>query len=79
MSHPLSSLLWRVRILISWDDRDIPLVLCAYLIWKYVKKTKIVSLHAMALDEAFAQADNTPDEPEVKKPGWVRGISWIWD
>ena len=54
-------------------------MLFAYLIWKFVKKTKIVPLSAIALDEAFAQADTTPDEPEVKSVGWIRVLSWIWD
>ncbi|KAL6875815.1 amino acid permease domain-containing protein [Trichoderma longibrachiatum] len=36
---------------------DIPLVLAAYLIWKYVKKTKIVALKEIPLEEALLQAE----------------------
>ncbi|KAI0010469.1 proline-specific permease [Xylariaceae sp. FL0662B] len=58
---------------------DIPLVLSAYLIWKFIKKTKVVSLHSIPLDEAFGQADEILGEPPAKKKGWVRLVSWIWD
>jgi amino acid transporter len=37
--------------------RDIPLVLVAYLSWKFFKKTKIVSLKEIPLEEALMQAD----------------------
>ncbi|KAI8626305.1 amino acid permease/ SLC12A domain-containing protein [Xylariaceae sp. FL1651] len=71
----------------NWDAQsfvssylDIPLVLSAYLIWKLVKKTKIVSLSTIPLREAFKQAEQVlDDEPLVKKRGWIRLISWIWD
>ncbi|KOS19358.1 putative proline-specific permease put4 [Escovopsis weberi] len=36
---------------------DIPLVLCAYLLWKYFKGTKFVSLKDIPLEAAFQQAD----------------------
>ncbi|KAH0421540.1 amino acid permease [Colletotrichum camelliae] len=58
---------------------DIPLVLGAYLIYKFVKKTKIVPLENIALHDAFDQADAYPEEPEVKKTGPIRFVSWIWD
>ncbi|KAI8945908.1 amino acid permease/ SLC12A domain-containing protein [Xylaria longipes] len=71
----------------NWDAQsfvssylDIPLVLSAYLIWKLWKKTKIVSLSEISLDEAFKQAEQAPDdEPPVKKGTWIRLVSWIWD
>ena len=37
--------------------RDIPLVTAAYLIWKFVKKTKIVSLAEIPLHEAFKKSE----------------------
>lgn len=37
--------------------RDIPLVLAAYLIWKFYKKTKIVALKEIPLEEALMQAE----------------------
>lgn len=36
---------------------DIPLVLAAYFIWKFVKKTKIVALADIPLQRAFERAD----------------------
>ncbi|KAK7409354.1 hypothetical protein QQX98_008479 [Neonectria punicea] len=35
---------------------DIPLVICAFLIWKFVKKTKLVSLSEIPLKQAFEQS-----------------------
>ncbi|KAI1780330.1 proline-specific permease [Hypoxylon cercidicola] len=70
----------------NWDPSafvssylDIPLVLAAYLIWKFVKKTKIPSLKSIPLEEAFEQIDQYPDEPEGKSKGWMRILSWMWD
>ena len=55
-------------------------MLAAYLIWKLLKKTKIVSLSDIPLEEAFAQAEEIPDdEPPVKKRGRAHWVSWIWD
>ncbi|KAI1381186.1 proline-specific permease [Hypoxylon crocopeplum] len=70
----------------NWDPSgfvssylDIPLVLSAYFIWKFVRKTKISSLKSIPLEEAFLQVDQYPDEPEGKSQGWLRALSWIWD
>ncbi|KAI1362086.1 amino acid permease/ SLC12A domain-containing protein [Xylaria arbuscula] len=71
----------------NWDAQsfvssylDIPLVLAAYLIWKLLKKTKIVSLSDIPLEEAFAQAAEVPDdEPPFKKSSKAHWIGWIWD
>ncbi|KAI1151250.1 amino acid permease/ SLC12A domain-containing protein [Nemania diffusa] len=71
----------------NWDAQsfvssylDIPLVLAAYLIWKFWKKTKIVSLSKIPLEEAFRQAEQVPDdEPPVKKNNKLRFVTWIWD
>jgi yeast amino acid transporter len=54
-------------------------VLFAYLIWKFTKKTKIVPLKSIPLDDAIEQADQYPDEPEEKNTGPIRFVSWIWD
>jgi amino acid permease len=60
--------------------RDIPLVLAAYLIWRYWKGTKIVSLSEIPLEEAFRQAEQAQDdEYPVKSRRGLRFISWIWD
>lgn len=37
--------------------RDIPLVLCAYLIWKFTKKTKFRALKDIPLADALRQAE----------------------
>lgn len=37
--------------------RVIPLVIAAYLIWKFVKKTKIVSLSDIPLHDAFKKSE----------------------
>ncbi|OLN83759.1 Dicarboxylic amino acid permease 3 [Colletotrichum chlorophyti] len=58
---------------------DIPLVLFAYLIYKFIKKTRIVALDSIPLHDAFEQADLNPDEPEPKKTGPARLISWLWE
>ncbi|KAK4161080.1 amino acid permease-domain-containing protein [Cladorrhinum sp. PSN259] len=59
---------------------DIPIVLTAYLFWKYFRKTKIVSLDEIPLEDAFQQAEDFVNyEPEGKTKGWIRAISWIWD
>lgn len=60
---------------------DIPIVLVAYLAWKFYKKTKVVSLDDIPLDMAFEQAEDAIfEEPEEgKTKGWLRSVSWIWD
>ncbi|KAI1825626.1 amino acid permease/ SLC12A domain-containing protein [Xylaria intraflava] len=71
----------------NWDTQsfvssylDIPLVLSAFLIWKFWKKTKIVSLSEIPLEEAFKQAEQVVDyEPPAKTKGILRWTSWIWD
>ncbi|KAK1755910.1 proline-specific permease [Echria macrotheca] len=56
---------------------DIPIVLAAYLGWKFSHRTRVVSLDKIPLRDAFAQAAQYMDEPEAKNR-W-RMISWIWD
>ncbi|KAI5864053.1 proline-specific permease [Durotheca rogersii] len=58
---------------------DIPLVVSAYLIWKFVRKTKIPSLKSIPLEQAFQQAEEYPEDPEEKSQGWLRTVSWLWD
>lgn len=55
-------------------------MITAYLFWKVFRKTKIVSLDQVPLREALARADEYyPEETVVKKRGWTRSISWLWD
>ncbi|KAK2053594.1 amino acid permease [Colletotrichum caudatum] len=58
---------------------DIPLVTLAFLIYKFVMKTKAISLENIPLHDAIERADAHPEEPEVKKTGPIRFVSWIWD
>ncbi|KAH9908904.1 amino acid permease-domain-containing protein [Xylariomycetidae sp. FL2044] len=74
---------------------DVPLVLSAYSMWKYIKKTRVVSLENLPLKAAFEQAersiDNSDDEeydeedgllPTTKKKPqrvWLKAVSWMWD
>ncbi|KAL2202601.1 proline-specific permease [Sarocladium strictum] len=58
---------------------DIPLVLCAFTLWKVTKKTKFVSLNSIDLDAAFNQAEILPETLPEKTVGWLRFVSWIWD
>ncbi|CAK7241786.1 MAG: hypothetical protein STHCBS139747_003257 [Sporothrix thermara] len=58
---------------------DIPLVLAAYLFWKIYKRTSIVSLEHVQLQEALAQVADLEEEPEPKSNKWLAWISWIWD
>lgn len=55
-------------------------MLTAYLFWKVFKKTKIVSLDEIPLQEALARIDDYyPEQSMSKRRGWIRAISWIWD
>lgn len=54
-------------------------MLAVYLIWKYLKKTKIVSLESIPLADALEQVERYPEEPEKKQKGWLRFASWIWE
>ena len=70
----------------NWDTAtfisaylDIPLVLVAYLSWKFYKKTKIAALDSIPISEALEQALRYPEDPEPKRRGWIRFVSWLWD
>ncbi|KAK0671641.1 putative amino acid permease [Cercophora samala] len=63
---------------------DIPIVLVAYLSWKLLRKTSIIPLDQIPLEEAFEQAEEnimvqTQGFPPTKAKGWTRFVSWIWD
>ncbi|CAK7267657.1 hypothetical protein SEPCBS119000_002665 [Sporothrix epigloea] len=70
----------------NWDSAsfvsaylDIPLVLVAFLFWKFYKRTKAVSLGDIQLAEALEQASHAEQEPVTKKTKLLAWISWIWD
>ncbi|CAK7237946.1 hypothetical protein SBRCBS47491_010216 [Sporothrix bragantina] len=58
---------------------DIPLVLIAFVFWKFYKRTKVVSLENVSLEEALEQVSHYEEEPETKSSKWLAWISWIWD
>ncbi|CAP71686.1 uncharacterized protein PODANS_6_6450 [Podospora anserina S mat+] len=64
---------------------DIPIVLAAYLGWKFFLKTSITPLDQIPLEEAFEQAEENLSvqtqgfQPTKKTRGWTRFVSWIWD
>ncbi|KAH8892278.1 amino acid permease [Thozetella sp. PMI_491] len=77
---------WKVFTVGNWDPAtfvasylDIPLVLVVYLSYKFIKKTKIVSLDTIPLDQAFEQVEQADEEPEPARSGPIRYVSWIWD
>ncbi|KAL9624053.1 MAG: hypothetical protein Q9160_001806 [Pyrenula sp. 1 TL-2023] len=88
---PLTALPWHngwtvystPAALCNWSTRgfvasDIPLVLTAYLLWKFVKGTKIVALSDIPLREALEQIDHTEiSEPEGRP--WSEALSLLWD
>jgi amino acid transporter len=59
--------------------RDIPLVLAAFLLWKFIKGTKFVNLAEIPLREALEEVAKHPEPLEPKKMGWQRIANIIWD
>lgn len=59
--------------------RDIPLVLAAFLLWKFLKGTKFVNLADIPLREALNEVAKHPEPLEPKKTGWNRVASILWD
>ncbi|CAO1612597.1 unnamed protein product [Parajaminaea phylloscopi] len=60
---------------------DIPLVIGAFLLWKFLKKTRYIPLEEVAIGEALAYSDAQREKwvHEERSKGWVRLISWLWD
>ncbi|USW59488.1 Putative amino acid permease/ SLC12A domain-containing protein [Septoria linicola] len=58
---------------------DIPLVLSAFLLWKFFKKTRFVKLEEIPLNEAFEEIERKPEQPEPVAKGWVKLVSFLWD
>lgn len=57
-------------------NRDIGLVITAYLLYKLVKRTKIIPLNDIPVQEALAMADQDLEVVEQKATWWrkVAGI-----
>ncbi|EME78057.1 uncharacterized protein MYCFIDRAFT_205386 [Pseudocercospora fijiensis CIRAD86] len=58
---------------------DIPLVLTAFVLWKFFKKTRFVNLADIPLNEALDEIERKPEEPEPRPKGWLRWVSFLWD
>lgn len=65
--------------ILTFPPSDIPLVITAYLLWKFIKKTKIVSLTDIPLREALADVDRFPEMPEPEAKGWKKVLNILWD
>ncbi|CAL5866445.1 uncharacterized protein PFLUO_LOCUS653 [Penicillium psychrofluorescens] len=57
---------------------DIPLVIAAYIAWKVYKRTSIVKLSEIPLEEALERAASDV-EVEKERPLWRKLIGFLWD
>ena len=58
--------------------RDIPLVLAAYVAWKIFKRTKVLDLADIPLEEALERAAQDPGVTK-KLPKWRQVVGFLWD
>lgn len=58
---------------------DIPIVIAAFLVWKFVKGTKFVDLNDVPIRAALEQVRLNPEPLEPKAEGWRRVINFLWD
>ncbi|KAL1599245.1 hypothetical protein SLS59_006262 [Nothophoma quercina] len=58
---------------------DIPLVIAAFLLWKFIKGTKFVDLSEVPIRAALEQVANYPEPLEPKSSGWKRVVTFLWD
>ncbi|CZT09991.1 related to general amino acid permease [Rhynchosporium agropyri] len=68
----------------NWDKAtfvsaylDIPLVILAYLGWKFLKKTRIIDLESIPIRQALDEMYENPEEPLPKSTGWKR-LNILW-
>ena len=59
--------------------RDIPLVITAFLLWKFIKRTKFVSLADVPIRGALDEIIRNPEPIEPKATGWRRIPAILWD
>ncbi|KAJ5953383.1 Amino acid/polyamine transporter I [Penicillium verhagenii] len=69
----------------NWDPAtfvssylDIPLVLCAYGGYKWIRGTKIVPLEMVPLRQALDEADNDPENVPIKKESIWAKMNILW-
>lgn len=58
---------------------DIPLVIAAFLLWKFIKKTKFVDLADVPIRAALEQVAANPEPEESKATGWRKAVNFLWD
>ena len=58
---------------------DIPLVLAAFLLWKFIKKTSFVKLSEIPLKEALDEIDRHPEPLDPASKGWKKAVGFLWD
>lgn len=58
---------------------DIALIFVGFFGWKFIKKTKWVTLADLPLDDILVAIELNPDEAELPSTGYIRYISWLWD
>ncbi|KAF2643757.1 amino acid permease-like protein [Massarina eburnea CBS 473.64] len=58
---------------------DIPLVIIAFLLWKFIKKTKFVDLSTIPIRAALDEVAKYPEPAEPKQVGWRRALGILWD
>jgi amino acid transporter len=58
---------------------DIGLVAAAFLLWKFIKRTKWIHLRDVPLEEILLNIEKNPEDDSDVPKGWVRWISWLWD
>ncbi|KAF2796453.1 amino acid permease-like protein [Melanomma pulvis-pyrius CBS 109.77] len=70
----------------NWDPAsfvsaylDIPLVIAAFLLWKFIKGTKFVPLADIPIREALKEVTRHPEPADPKAVGWKRVIGILWD
>lgn len=73
----LFSLTGDLKILTGSPNRDIPLVLVAYVGYKLIRRTKVISLKAVAVRQALEEAYNDPENFPIKTSGWSR-LNILW-
>lgn len=59
--------------------RDIPLVIAAFLLWKFIKGTKFVSLGDIPIRDALEEIIKHPEPVETKAVGWRRVPAFLFD
>ncbi|CZT19761.1 related to general amino acid permease [Ramularia collo-cygni] len=58
---------------------DIGLVITAFLIWKYLKRTRFVKLEDIPIRAALDEVDRNPEPLEPSARGWRKIVGSLWD